>query len=336
MSLIKRYIFQVLLWFGIWSMLWISSGGNLRFLMNNAPFFVIQILFLFGLIFYAVPKILFKKRYVYFFLLTVPLIFLFAFISSEIGPKPPIGRPPFEEMNRGPRRPSRFFIQFLILSISSVLAVLLETFVLANQKEKGMAEAKAELIESELKFLKMQINPHFLFNALNNIYALSVTNSEKTQEGINTLSQMLRYVIYDCERPKVPVRKEIEYISHFINMFKLKSSKQFNIQFLENIDSDSVEVAPMLFVPFIENAFKHSGIERGLDSFVNIELNVSGDIIEFSVENSLPQEPLKIDAQGGIGLGNVKKRLGILYPNKHQLDIKKSNTFIVKLKIDLK
>ena len=181
----------------------------------------------------------------------------------------------------------------------------------------------------------MQINPHFLFNALNNIYALSVTNSEKTQEGISTLSQMLRYVLYDCERPKVPLQKELEYISHFIELFKLKSSKDFNINFTEEIENDSIMVAPMLFVPFIENAFKHSGIEKGGDSFVNISLKSSSNSIDFKVENSLPIEPLITDENGGIGLQNVKKRLEILYSEKHQLSIENKNTFKVILKVNI-
>ena len=171
---------------------------------------------------------------------------------------PPANRPRLGLMRRMPGSiPTKFFVNLLMMAISFVLATLLETFVYVQRKEKGIALAKAELNEAELKFLKMQINPHFLFNALNNIYALSVTNSEKTQEGISTLSQMLRYVLYDCERQKVPLQKELEYISHFIELFKLKSSKDFNINFTEEIENDSIMVAPMLFVPFIENAFKH-------------------------------------------------------------------------------
>jgi LytS/YehU family sensor histidine kinase len=305
--------------------------------MTNGPAFIFQVLLIFWIIYIAVPKFLFNKKYFYFILATLPIILICAFISAELIPKPPLGRPPFQEMGRGRGPgPSRFFIHLLVLFISSVSAVLLETFILAEQKEKEMALAKAELMESELKFLKMQINPHFLFNALNNIYALSVTNSDKTQEGISTLSLMLRYVLYDCERPNVPLNKELEYISHFIDLFKLKSSKEFNINIINEVQDDSIMVAPMIFVPFIENAFKHSGIEKGGDSFVNISIKSIENNIEFSVENSLPIEPLIIDEHGGIGLQNVQKRLDILYPNQHQLEINKLNTFKVHLKLNIK
>jgi len=337
MSLLKRAIVQIVIWLGIWTSFWISSGYEPRFLITNGPLFVFQILLILWILYVAVPKFMFSKKYFYFILTTIPIVLLFAFVSSEIAPQPPFERPFFERNRHRPGPiPFRFFIHLLVLFISSVSAVLLETFVLAQKKEKGMALVKAELMESELKFLKMQINPHFLFNALNNIYALSVTNSDKTQEGISTLSLMLRYVLYDCERPKVELKKELEYITHFIDLFKLKSSKEYNINFLNEVEDEAVMVAPMLFVPFIENAFKHSGIEKGGDSFVNISIQTKENTIVFTVENSLPTEPLILDKQGGIGLKNVQKRLEILYPNQHHIVINKKDTFKVDLKLDIK
>lgn len=335
MNLFKRYIYQVFTWLGIWCVLWFSTGGELIFIKANVLAFLLQVLLLLGLIYYAVPQFLFKKKYVYFIVFIAPILLLSAYISAEFGPHP-IERPPVGEMARPPYNiPSRFFVNLLVLTVSCATAVLLETFIYAQEKEKGIAFAKAELMATELKFLKMQINPHFLFNALNNIYALSVTNSEKTQEGISTLSEMLRYVLYDCERPEVPLRKELEYITNFINLFKLKSSKKFNIIFTEDVQNNTIMVAPMLFVPFIENAFKHSGIEKRGDSFVNISLKAEENTITFFIENSLPSETIIKDDQGGIGLQNVQKRLDLLYPEKHQLLIEKTNTFRVNLKVNI-
>ena len=184
------------------------------------------------------------------------------------------------------------------MSITCLTAVIVETFTLAQQKQKSEALARVALKESELKFLKMQINPHFLFNSLNNIYALSVTNSQKTQEGINTLSLMLRYVLYDCEQPKIQLKKELEYIRHFITLFKLKSSESYNIVLNDDTENDSLMIAPMLLVPFIENAFKHSGIEKRGESFVSIRILTKGQELEFTVENSLPKVQLVTDSQG--------------------------------------
>ncbi len=336
MNLLGRYISQVLLWLGVWSTLWISGGRDAIFIRDNGLALVLQVLILFGLVYYVVPRLLFKKEYLYFIVATVPVVILCAYISSEFAPTP-VRRPPPMGLQGGVpgKLPSRFFIHLLVLTISSVTAILLETFIYAQEKEKSYAYAQAELKEAELKFLKMQINPHFLFNALNNIYALSVTNSDKTQEGISTLSQMLRYVLYDCERPEVSLGKEVEYIEHYIALFKLKSSKEFNIRFEQDITNENIQVAPMLFVPFIENAFKHSGIELGGSNYVFISLKAKENHIDFYIENSMPSKPLVTDGAGGIGLQNVEKRLEILYPQKHKLTIKKSDTFSVALKVNL-
>jgi two-component system LytT family sensor kinase len=337
MNRLKRTLFQVLTWLVIWCVVWIISGSDFIFIEANSLAFIFQIGLLFGVIYSAVPRFLFNKKYVLFVLLSICVISLCAYISAEFAPSP-INRPPPDDVGGPPMKgPSRFFVHLLILSVSCITAVLLETFVYAQQKEKGIAFAKAELIESELKFLKMQINPHFLFNALNNIYALSVINSEKTQEGISTLSEMLRYVLYDCERPEVPLHKEVEYIKNFIELFKLKSSKKFNIILTEDLQNDTITVAPMLFVPFIENAFKHSGIEKRGDSFVTISLKAKENNIDFLIENSLTSEEHIIkDGQGGIGVNNVQKRLKLLYPENHKLHIEKTNIFRVHLNVNIK
>lgn len=336
MYIFKRYLFQVLFWLIVWCLVWMSVGLELRFIRANGLSFVLQVFLLFVVIYYAVPKFLLKKKYIYFLLSIVPLILLAAYLGTVLGPDP-IRRASSAPIGAGPPfMASRSFRQLLILFIPCFSAILVETFAYAQQKEKSEILSRMELMKSELKFLKMQINPHFLFNALNNIYALSVTNSDKTQEGISTLSLMLRYVLYDCERPEVPLQKELQYITNFIELFKLKSSEAFNITFISEVEDDERLVPPMLFVPFIENAFKHSGIEKRGSSFVNIKLNSKEDVIEFSVENSLPSEPLLHDEKGGIGLQNVKKRLDILYPLTHQLEIRRTDTFQVYLRMNLK
>ncbi|KAA3621707.1 MAG: histidine kinase [Flavobacterium sp.] len=336
MRYINRYILQVIFWLGIWCLLWISADTDIRFILENALAFVLQLILIFVLIAYAVPKFLFQKKILQFLIITISAILLSAFISSEFGPSPKVGPPPGPEMRPGSAKlPSRFLIHLLIMSISSVAAVLIETIIYARNKEQMAALAKAELIESELKLLKMQINPHFLFNALNNIYTLSVTNSEKTQESINTLSEMLRYVIYDCEQAQVPLKKELNYIRNYIRLFNLKSSTHFDINFHQEVADDNTIVAPMIFIPFVENALKHSGIEKGKGSFVLISLVQKGDSIEFTLENSLPSMPKTKDTAGGIGLPNVRKRLELLYPERHELKITKLETFKVYLKLML-
>ncbi len=336
MSPHKRYLSQVLLWLGIWLIVWVSMGFEPQFVRANGPSFLLQSVLLVGIIYYVIPKLLFKNKLLVFLLVIALSVLFMAYLGMEFGPQRVGPQGPPRADRAPPFLNSRFFRQLLIMSFAAVAAVMVEMFVLAQEKQRSEALAKAELKESELKFLKMQINPHFLFNALNNIYALSVTNSDKTQEGISTLSQMLRYVLYDCEQPQIALLKEVEYIEHFIELFKLKSSKAYNVVFEKEVDDSTYLVAPMLFVPFIENAFKHSGIEKRGDSFVRVELTANGDKVDFLVENSLPDQPLVKDDRGGIGISNIKKRLLLLYPTTHQLSIEQSTSFCVHLKLDLR
>ena len=325
-------VVQILLWAVVWLIMGLNQQNFTRFLMENLSAFGFQVLLILGASYFIAPKLLFRKKYVIFLVVSIAVIALSAYLSSELTISSPPRRVGPPGPNR-PRPPSAFLIHLLLISVSYILSVLAETFLFAQKKVEAIAKQTAALVESELKFLKMQINPHFLFNSLNNIYALSISNSEKTPESIHSLSEMLRYVIYDCERPKVAIEKEIHYIENFIELFKLRSSKPFNITFTQQVENTSVEVAPMLFIIFIENAFKHSGIEKGGDAFVDIKLqSVNGTVI-FSVENSLPKEKISKDKSSGIGLQNAKKRLEISYPNQHSLKIENGDTYKVNLKL---
>ncbi|WP_271784491.1 sensor histidine kinase [Aquimarina algiphila] len=223
----------------------------------------------------------------------------------------------------------------LLLSISYVIAVFIETFVFAQKKEQETIKNKNENLQTELKLLKSQINPHFLFNSLNNIYALSVIDSNKTQQSIGYLSDMLRYVLYECERPLVPLKKEVSYIKDYIKLFSLKSSKAYAITTDFSVLDGNTWIAPMLLIPFVENAFKHSNIEKPKDSFIKIQIQSTPNYINFKIENSIPKKRINKDVIGGIGLENVKKRLAILYPENHQLDIIENNE-VFKVKLNIK
>ncbi|MGO4818575.1 sensor histidine kinase [Flavobacterium sp. W22_SRS_FP1] len=267
---------------------------------------------------------------------SILIIFIGAFISSlflrghhGIDMPPP---PDFIKKNQ----PGPFFINLLLISVSYVFATFLETFSFAQKKEEDLILSKSETMENELKFLKSQINPHFLFNSLNNIYALSTIDSGKAQESILYLSDMLRYVLYDCEKPVVAIEKEVTYIEDFIQLFVLKSSKKYPITTSFNIENPKLEIAPMLLIPFVENAFKHSNIQNIGESFININLHSTSDSIVFEIENSFKKGPISKDGVGGIGVRNVKKRLSLLYPDTHILEItENSDTFKVKLKMDI-
>ncbi|MFD2562387.1 sensor histidine kinase [Aquimarina rubra] len=335
MSKSKRFFFQILLWLTVWMILSIGQADNRRLFIENLLVFSFQVFLIAGLIFYLAEKFLFKKKYLLFFVISILAIGLCTFISSNLFTPPRMPR--IDELRHMPRRPpSRFLITLLFLTISYVIATFLETFLFAQKKEEETIRSKNENLQTELKLLKSQINPHFLFNSLNNIYALSVIDSNKTQESISYLSDMLRYVLYECERNFVPIEKEITYIENYIRLFSLKSSKPYNITTDFNSMDKSVSIAPMLFIPFIENAFKHSNIEKPNGSFINIKIITMSSNVRLIIENSIPKEKIHKDKLGGIGIENVRKRLNILYPNQHQLQIKDhKDVFKVELNINL-
>ncbi|WP_091084905.1 sensor histidine kinase [Flavobacterium gillisiae] len=336
MNRTNRTVFQLFLWATVWIMVGLTQSDFVRFFRDNYLAYICQSLLIVGLVFVLAPRLLFRKKYLLFTLVSLVLLIFCAYVSGSIvqhvqdlGMRPP---PP-----RGGRKnlPTPILINMLLLSVSYILAIFLETFSFAQKKEEALILSKTANIENELKFLKSQINPHFLFNSLNNIYSLSIIDSSKAQESILYLSDMLRYVLYDCEKPLVSIEKEITYIQDFIKLFLLKSSKNYPLKTSFSIENEGLQIAPMLLIPFVENAFKHSNIENIEEAFITIDLRSTKKSIHFVVENSFRKGPKIQDAVGGIGIVNVQKRLNLLYENTHLLEINENNnTFRVELKID--
>jgi two-component system, LytTR family, sensor kinase len=252
--------------------------------------------------------------------------------------KPPMDSPmPLQnkmaQLGRGPSLLFGFMSSLGILFISTIFWMITET----KRRQQRELSLINENLTTEMKFLKSQINPHFLFNALNNVYSLSHLNSKKTPEMILKLSDMLRFMLYDSEDKKVPIGKEIDYIKHFIDFQKLKIEGEPRIAIDIEQSDLTVMIEPMLLIPFIENAFKHSKIEDVRNSWLSIDLKTTSSTIHFKVRNSLPASSIKVDNIGGIGLENVRKRLQFLYPKRHRLEILCSdNSFNVDLTIDIR
>ncbi|MDX2245378.1 MAG: histidine kinase [Bacteroidia bacterium] len=208
--------------------------------------------------------------------------------------------------------------------ISSVI-ILLITFPLkmiqyGSQKEILQEELKTQRLEAELKFLKAQVNPHFLFNTLNNIYTLAFTQSEQTAPTIMKLSEMMRYMLYECRAERVPLLSEVHYLQNFIELQQLKTPDHQNITFEIEGKVNGIMIPPLLFVPLVENAFKHGNPTDIHTGWVKANLSVSAENIVFSIRNSLPSE-IRKDKVGGIGLENIRNRLELIYPHSHKIDI---------------
>ncbi len=227
-----------------------------------------------------------------------------------------------------------FFSLVFYGSVSTIFQIILDW-------QKGSVE-KMELqhknTETELNFLKSQINPHFLFNTLNNLYALTLKKSDLAPEIVLKLSEMMRYMLYECNEERVPLRKEVNYLENYLELEKLRQKKDIKIDFLVSGMIKDQKIAPLLFIPFLENSFKH-GLNNQLgDGYVKILLKILEDEVHFSIDNSKAEAAPKPFGKksGGIGLVNVKRRLDLVYPNSHELNIKDSpNNYFIDLKIKL-
>jgi len=194
-------------------------------------------------------------------------------------------------------------------------------------------------MQTELRFLKSQINPHFLFNTLNNLYALTLKKSDEAPEIVIKLSEMMRYMLYECNEKRVLLSKEIHYIRNYLDLERIRQGKNVNITFTVEGSANNEEIAPLLFIPFLENAFKH-GLSNQIDhGFVDIRMHIEKDMVSFFIENT--KAPVRPQADpnrksGGIGLVNVHRRLNLIYPEKYDLRIDNHpNTYAVELTIEL-
>lgn len=224
----------------------------------------------------------------------------------------------------------------IILPISIAMAFSWAFYMFEKNKENEVAISELTTLnkESELNELKKQLNPHFLFNALSNIYSIAYLKDESTPDKIMQLSKMLRYVIYETDVEYIELSREIEYLLHYIDFQKFKIKKEQQIHFDYKDADDELEIAPLILLPFIENAFKHSQISSEPDALVNIQLKTTGKQIFFSVENTLSKQAQpEILNNPGIGLENIKKRLELIYKSEAELTISKNSTFKAELKI---
>ena len=222
----------------------------------------------------------------------------------------------------------------LVLGISTSITVMEKW-----QKDRLVhQELEQERISSELSFLKAQINPHFFFNTLNNIYALTHVDAETSRKAIHQLSRMMRYVLYDTQNATTMLSQEIAFVKDYISLMQLRLTDVVKIDFKSPAILKDVAIAPMIFLPFIENAFKH-GVSATNPSFIDIHIGQQGSVVDLNVINTVIKEQNNnLEAGSGIGLNNTRRRLDLLYPGKHTLSINEdtaANTYSVHLTLDL-
>lgn len=225
---------------------------------------------------------------------------------------------------------------YYVLSVYGivVLAAAIKLTKRWYEQKDRQTELKNQNLKSELNMLKLQISPHFLFNTLNNVDSLIYTNPEKASETIVKLSDIMRYMLYESQYVKVPLTNELEYLNNLVELHSLRISKENFIAFNIIGEPNSKEIAPLLFVPFVENAIKHGAKDVNVPG-ITINLEIKEDQLFFTITNFINNEQNK-DPDGGIGLSNVSRRLDLLYPKKHDLKISETDKlFCVELVVNL-
>ncbi len=205
-----------------------------------------------------------------------------------------------------------------------------------RKAEKSKQDLLKETHKTELKYLKAQLNPHFLFNGINSVYHLIGKNNSMAKETLLQFSGLLRYQLYESSEPFIRLEKELEYVSQFIQMEEIRKGGDITLSYNIDFENASEKIAPLLLTPFIENAFKHvSHHDQSSDNIISIVITEEGNILQLEVKNSYDANATKRNF-GGVGLTNVKRRLELLYPEKHNLKItQKDAIHSVQLKIDL-
>jgi two-component system LytT family sensor kinase len=332
---IVLFVYQPLSWnIAIPIQLWVKQGIVLVLLIIS--YYVNAYLF--------VPKFLLQNRIRDFFILLILLVATVIFISSLVDPWlhiPQLLDRAFH--HRGPPKPRDHKREFSVLMLTMTSLVLgISTSITAIQKwqkdQRLRQELEQEKTTSELSFLKAQINPHFFFNTLNNIYALTVIDVEASREAIHKLSRMMRYLLYETQHGTTLLSKEIGFIKDYIELMKLRLTDKVSLEFIYPENLKDEQIAPMLFLPFVENAFKH-GISSTYPSYIGIVIQQDGDQLSMDVNNTIFDDPqVQMEGNSGIGLTNTRRRLDLMYPGKYTLDITErsaDNHYIVKLTLNL-
>ena len=308
------------------------------------------------------PKLLFQKKWLWYAASIVACLIVFMYVPREIANLivPPEDfqfkmdafkpqnhvidtlkqwqqmRPRGGVMHGGSSRfiffPGSNAIFFLVFLISTCISVT-QQWLKSEQTKK---EVETEKLNTELSFLKSQVNPHFFFNTLNNIYALAVVGSDKTAPSIMKLSAIMRYILTDTQSDTVPLENEVNFVTNFIDLQRVRLTDKVTVAFTTEGNISNQQIAPLLFIPFIENAFKY-GVSTKENSIIKITIKATDSEVHLFTSNTIVKADNGILDNTGIGINNVKRRLDLLYPDKYNLLITHDNTqFFVTLVITIK
>ncbi len=336
---ILAFFMHISFWFIVflWPLLSLEDISQTQYIINRNWLSTSSLFVVFYINYFVlVDQYFFKNKKVPFYivnlLLIIGIFFLIQYFLELIVFNPSLDGVRLREVKIG----AFTSIQFLLPMILSVgMCVGLKMNKNWTKNELTFQKIKQSQLDSEIKYLKYQIQPHFLFNTLNNIYSLIDSSPNIAKTSVHSLSKMMRYLLHDSADNKVPLVKEINFLEHYTDLMQLRASSNLTLEKSFSIINQPIQIAPLLLITFIENAFKH-GIDAIQSSFIKIELTINNNLIHYSVINSsFPQKEKVTDS--GIGLENLKKRLELLYPNNFELSIKESdNIHIATLTLNFK
>jgi two-component system, LytTR family, sensor kinase len=293
-----------------------------------------------------VPRFLLKNHTVYYFVIVIAIVGVIVFINAWLETAFPImnSQERVPDILRLPRlrKPGLGTHIDTLTIIISALVLVIGTSITVIQKWQKDKQEREELekdkVSSELSFLKAQINPHFFFNTLNNIYALTKVDADEAGKAIHQLSRMMRYLLYETQQGQTMLSQEIAFVKDYISLMQLRLTAVVKVEFDVPTHLPDMPMAPMMLLPFVENAFKH-GVSATQQSHIYIMVTQKDSVLDITVKNSIMKDKsLSLDNNSGIGLVNTRRRLDLLYPGKHKLEISEMNAgneYTVHLMLDL-
>jgi len=312
-----------------WSAFWIIVGATYsywRMMLHMLLWIPAFILFSYPLVYGAIPHLLLKGKILPFFLLVVAwgaLGLLINLLYSNYVFVPIQEAMGLQHVSLKGLRAERY----LCMTTAAASPMAIKFFKLWMIKQRAWLQAEQEKISAELKLLKAQVHPHFLFNTLNNIYSFSLENSPKTPELILKLSSLLSYMLYECKAEEVRLEKELEIMRNYIDLEKVRYGNRIDVSWNVEGDIQDKFIAPLMLLPFLENAFKHGAAEQLEKSWLSVDIAAKDQVLKCKIVNSKNE---CVAVQGhGIGIENVKKRLAFLYPGKHELRLNDEGDFFV-------
>ena len=328
---VSFWLIDITIWAIFWTLAHLTIWRNLFHMLIWLPVFV---LYSYPLAYWVVPKVLLKGKYLSF--LAIVLLWGVAGWFINIYYRMFVFIPIQEAMHfDNVSVPAGWPGSYLCMSTATGTVVVIAIFKQWIIKQREWMQSQKEKITAEIQLLKAQVHPHFLFNTLNNIYSFSLEGSPKTPGLILKLSSLLSYMLYDCKADEVLLEKEVGIMKDYTDLEKERYGNKIEISWSVEGDMKDKYIAPLLMLPFLENAFKHGTSEQLEKPWLSVDISVRQNILKCKIANSKNEfVPL---SQNGIGVNNVKKRLGFLYPDKHELKMSdEGNFFVVSLLINLK